>query len=268
VTAEKARQYGQVIPQIYRDLDAAVGRILEAAENDYTVIVLSDHGMGPATHPSGYLYRPKLASLLEELGYSTDQEHALIGLDFYLFLGDQDPEKSQVNEILELVNGIEVADTNDQVFEARLSGEKYVRIQVKTANPALENALVRLPNGRTYRYAELVSTNERTSGTHEVEGIFIAAGKGIKAGHKLERVHLTDVTPTILTLLGMPVARDMDGIVLTEMIEERFLDAHPITYVNSYETQDDEPSEDEVDELSAEEKDQLEERLRSLGYLE
>jgi hypothetical protein len=128
--------------------------------------------------------------------------------------------------------------------------------------------MVRLPNGDSCRYADLVSTNERTSGTHEVEGIFIAAGPAIKAGHKVEGVTLTDITPTILALMGRPVARDMDGEVLVDALDERFLEAHPITYIDSYEAlPDGDESVEDVD-LSAEEREYLEERLRSLGYME
>ncbi len=268
VTAEEASRYGQVIPQIYNDLDTAVGRIIEAAGKEYTILVMSDHGMGPVTHPSGYLYRPNIASLLEDLGYATDQEHALIGIDFYLFLGDQDPRASQVDELRNFLNGIVVAETGEQLFEARLESEQYVLIRVETARPELREAMVRLPNGDSCRYADLVSTNERTSGTHEVEGIFIAAGPAIKAGHKVEGVTLTDITPTILALMGRPVARDMDGEVLVDALDERFLEAHPITYIDSYEAlPDGDESVEDVD-LSAEEREYLEERLRSLGYME
>lgn len=265
---EEINRYGQVIPQIYEDLDAAVGRITETAGDDYTILVMSDHGMGPITHPSGYLFRPKIASLLEDLGYATDQEHALIGIDFYLFLGDQDMNSAEADELLNFINGIVIAETGEQLFEAERESEQYVLIRVKTARPDLEGAPVHLPNGASSRYEELVSTDERTSGTHEVEGIFVAAGPGIKANHKVTGVTLTDVTPTILALMGRPVARDMDGRVLVEALDEHFLEVSPITFIDSYETGPGDNGSVESTELSAEEREFLEERLRSLGYME
>ena len=37
-------------------------------------------------------------------------------------------------------------------------------------------------------------------------------------------------------LMGLPVARDMEGRVLTEILEEDFARAHPLTFVPSYES--------------------------------
>lgn len=267
VSAEDAARYGQVIPQIYADLDLALGRLLNTAGDEYTVLVMSDHGMGPIDHPSGYLYRPRLASLLEELGYSTDQEHALIGIDFYLFLGDQDPQATAVGDLLALINGIVVEESGEQVFEARLVDEQYVLIQVKTARPELKKSAVSVPGGGTYIYGDLVSTNEKTSGTHEVEGIFVAAGPGIKRGRKLGDVRLVDVAPTVLALTGRPVAQDMDGEVLLDALDDRFLADNPIRFVDSYETPGN-GHDVEAIELSLDEREYLEERLRSLGYME
>ena len=36
--------------------------------------------------------------------------------------------------------------------------------------------------------------------------------------------------------MGLPVARDMEGRVLTEMLDEEFTRAHPLTYIPSYES--------------------------------
>jgi hypothetical protein len=45
-----------------------------------------------------------------------------------------------------------------------------------------------------------------------------------------------DVTPTILYLMGLPVARDMEGRVATEILEDDFARAHPVTFIPSYES--------------------------------
>ena len=36
--------------------------------------------------------------------------------------------------------------------------------------------------------------------------------------------------------MGLPVARDMEGLVLTGMLDESFARAHPVTYIPSYES--------------------------------
>ena len=45
-----------------------------------------------------------------------------------------------------------------------------------------------------------------------------------------------DIAPTILYLFGLPVARDMEGRVLTELIDEDFARRHGVTYIPSYES--------------------------------
>lgn len=58
---------------------------------------------------------------------------------------------------------------------------------------------------------------EINSYTHSMNGIFLASGKGIKKGEKINEVQIYDITPTILHILGLPVPEDMDGRVLTEL---------------------------------------------------
>jgi predicted AlkP superfamily phosphohydrolase/phosphomutase len=83
-------------------------------------------------------------------------------------------------------------------------------------------------------------TGERPvpSGTHAgaPDGFLLAVGDGIKAGALVSNGSVLDVTPTILYLMGLPVARDMEGRVLTEIVEEDFARAHPVTFIPSYES--------------------------------
>ena len=52
-------------------------------------------------------------------------------------------------------------------------------------------------------------------------GVFAARGPGIATG-EVASLSLYDVAPTLLCLLGFPVAEDMPGKVATEAIDERF----------------------------------------------
>jgi len=54
---------------------------------------------------------------------------------------------------------------------------------------------------------------------HRELGIFAMRGPGIKAGQRIYGVSLLDITPTALTLLGLPVGQDMPGRVLAEAFE-------------------------------------------------
>lgn len=267
--ADVAR-YGDVIDRLYGDADAAIGRILRQVNDDCTVVVMSDHGMGPARHESGRLYRPRVESLLERLGVSWHGgRHAVIGLDFHLPLnGDESASwASDYHQFKAFIERIKVCETGEQVFETRLLSEGPASIRVKTARPDLVGAAVQLPNGEICPYESLVNMDEALSGAHQPEGVIIMAGPAIKQGSQLREAHLADVAPTMLALNGMPVGRDMDGQVLVEAIEERFLTAQPITYVDSYETDTSLDAGEGPAGLTDEEREIVEDRLRALGYL-
>jgi predicted AlkP superfamily phosphohydrolase/phosphomutase len=63
----------------------------------------------------------------------------------------------------------------------------------------------------------LAGVNVAWSADHRPEGIFVAAGPGIKNG-TAERSDLYDVTPTALTLLGAPVPEGLDGRAVTDAL--------------------------------------------------
>ena len=54
---------------------------------------------------------------------------------------------------------------------------------------------------------------------HRELGIFVAKGPGIKKDELIHGASVLDVTPTILTCLGLPVGADMDGRPLLELFD-------------------------------------------------
>jgi predicted AlkP superfamily phosphohydrolase/phosphomutase len=76
------------------------------------------------------------------------------------------------------------------------------------------------------------------SGTHAgaPDGYVMAIGDGIKAGATVRGASVVDIAPTVLYLFGLPVARDMEGRVLTEILEEDFARSHPVSFIPSYES--------------------------------
>jgi hypothetical protein len=64
----------------------------------------------------------------------------------------------------------------------------------------------------------------------------MAVGDGVKPGATLSGASILDVAPTILYLMGLPVARDMEGRVMTEILDDEFTRVHPVTFIPSYES--------------------------------
>lgn len=71
--------------------------------------------------------------------------------------------------------------------------------------------------------------NRACSGDHSdaPDGVLIVSGKDVLPGSKPESAHVYDVAPTVLALLGMPASSNMEGKVLTEVLDPAFLKSHP-----------------------------------------
>jgi predicted AlkP superfamily phosphohydrolase/phosphomutase len=67
-------------------------------------------------------------------------------------------------------------------------------------------------------------------------GVLLLVGEGIRVGSRARAASLLDVAPTLLYLMGLPVARDMEGRVLTELVDPRYARDHPVTFIPSYES--------------------------------
>jgi len=89
-------------------------------------------------------------------------------------------------------------------------------------------------------------------------GVFICSGPGIKQNYRVEDAHVYDITPTLLHLLGFPVAEDFDGKVLTEIM----LDAPPVEKIATYESG--RRASHQVMQTTLDEA--YKERLKALGY--
>lgn len=110
---------------------------------------------------------------------------------------------------------------------------------------------------------EQLFTPHRWSGNHRPNGIFVLSGHNMKKAGSFKDSRIIDLAPTLLALLAMPIPKDMDGVPLTAMIEEKFLQQHAIQYSEA-------GSSDQTDEqmYSEEEQKEVSDRLRALGYLE
>jgi predicted AlkP superfamily phosphohydrolase/phosphomutase len=113
------------------------------------------------------------------------------------------------------------------------------------------------------------NADDVNSGEHRMEGVFLAHGPTITGGLRaLPGMHLEDVAPTALYLSGLPVPSDMDGRVLTEVILPGVLETRPVAQGEPTGYWPDRSRPAFIDEtISDEDKEQIEERLRALGYL-
>ncbi len=111
----------------------------------------------------------------------------------------------------EVYQGPYVSEAPDIVVEFALDHDYSYAVQGSGGRPGLS---VRVLGRREYLGAKGPGMN----GTHRPEGVLLLAGPGIRSSIHLSRAHITDVAPTILHLLGLPVPSYMDGRVLTEAL--------------------------------------------------
>jgi len=99
---------------------------------------------------------------------------------------------------------------------------------------------------------------------HGDYGIVGLMGDSVRKGARILDADVLDITPTVLYSLGYPVAKDMDGTVITDAFTDDYLRSNPVAFVPTYETgerQAGAPVSSPVD-------DKVRAKLKALGYIQ
>jgi predicted AlkP superfamily phosphohydrolase/phosphomutase len=105
-------------------------------------------------------------------------------------------------------------------------------------------------------------SRHRYVGSHRHEGLFALAGPSAARAERMT-AGIEDVAPTILYLLGEPIPGDLEGRLIAEAIDSDLLDRRPIEFDDSAP----EPA-GPREGYTADEAEEVESRLRGLGYVE
>lgn len=165
----------------------------------------------------------------------------------------------------------ELAELRDPETGAQLAEHIYRREEVYSGEQVRELPdILLLPLNMEYGATGLsafvsnrvVAPSFAYSGSHRMEGVFMLSGQGVKPGLFVQGAQIVDMAPTILHLLGLAVPRDMDGRVLTEVLQDELVSSRPVCYEDEHEWAAAAGS-----GLSDEEAEEVRDRLRSLGYV-
>ncbi len=87
------------------------------------------------------------------------------------------------------------------------------------------------------RVVEWILGNAEISAYHELapDGVVFFHGREITRGQYVDQMRLIDIAPTLLHYLGLPVGKDMDGIVFSSIFRNEFKLENPVLYISSYE---------------------------------
>jgi len=173
-------------------------------------------------------------------------------------------------EIIEALKGARDPDTGQPVFRAVHRREDlYHGPYIGRAPDILlevgDNPYVMAERLSSPRIFERIP-RQAARGRHRSHGVLAAYGGPVRKGVRIADARLLDLAPTILALLGLPVPSEMDGRVLTELFAEGSVASASYSAGGSEEQG---PTTATTESgYSAEEVAWVEQRLRSLGYLE
>lgn len=276
----------------YMAMDEALGRILQLADEDTVVVVVSDHGFG---HCSANL---NVHYLLESVGlmarYASPDGNGrhppdIVGSDLASwFDGDETGRKvdwSRTQAYMPTPGCFGININRRGREEQGIVGEDEVPGVVTKIRAAFDG--LRMPDGKSA--FSIVPSNEVYRGTradeapdlillpgdwslmphpgfgtdllgpptqqgiHRMDGIFLATGPGIRPGMDMD-ADIEDVTPFVLARLGLPIPSPLDGHWL--LPPPTPIRREPAIAVGQRSSV-----------LAAEEEKLLEQRLADLGYL-
>ncbi len=115
------------------------------------------------------------------------------------------------------------------------------------------------------RHLNVESSDFPLTGTHRIDGIFIAAGPAIRQAGEIEKLSILDLFPTLLHTLSQPIPDDRDGRVIEEIFDPAYFAENPPRYIPADTLSS--KRDGATGGLSEDEEAAIAERLRGLGYL-
>jgi hypothetical protein len=274
--AEDVELLATVIDRYYDFADDLIGEVLEMLEPDTAVLVLSDHGFltnnerSQWYNPNRLLAAGGLTVLEPEGGGVADPDASVVW----------EPGSPTVSPVRALRAGGMASSAGEALARARdvLDGARtsegdplFARLELTEdeQGPLLEATFAAelgdgpaVVAGRTVARSEF-TTPEGHSGDHAMNGLLLGYGPPFRAGATARGARAVDIAPTVLHLLGVPAARDMEGIVLESLLDREWRDEHAVRYVRTYGSRD-----EDAEAISTEADERIREELRALGYLQ
>jgi len=288
----------------FQQLDQLLARIAELADPQATIIIASDHGFGAQTETffvntwleqMGYLAwadgAPSRESDASKLGMNQLARHVYM-LDWERTVAyAPTPSSNGIHIVRATAEGTAGISQDDYAsFREQLIASLSQVISPVTGDPVVSRIWTR-EEAFAGPYMELapdltlalrdgglvsilasdapVKPRPEPTGTHRLEGVFVAVGPGIQRGLALPALSILDIAPMVLYSLGLQVPENMGGRVPTGVFEGAFLQAHPIQATVPAGPSASASSQGAVEIVYTEEEEkELAARLRALGYIE
>lgn len=285
----------------FRELDAMIAEMVELAGPDPTVVLASDHGFGPTwdvfylntwLEREGYLAWADGGAApspdVPQVGFAQMTRH-VFELDWRRTVAYAATPSSQGIHVVSRApdGGEPVAPETRRRIAAELADALRRARHPETGRPLVTDVWTREeaypgphadlapdltldPAGGAavsiVRSDAVVGRRREPHGNHRWEGIFVAAGPGIRTGARLGELSILDVAPTLLYGLDLPVPDDVAGRLPREAFEPDELERRPPRSAAGAAAEPAAPPEDVA--YDAEDQAAIVSRLRALGYVE
>lgn len=286
----------------FRQLDVFLADIVKLAGSDAQIFIVSDHGFGPSwdifylnvwLHEHGYLQ-------WGEDGAPLDDAHSVLAARMKTQYGLLDWKRTVAYALTPSSNGIYIQVSKGpgqlgippetyEPFRRELinsllsftdpeSGETVVK-RVMTREEVFSGSQMHLAPDltlvlRDHSFISILNADsplkrrKEPKGMHRPEGIFIAAGEGIRQGTLIPQLSILDVCSALLYSLMLEIPQDLEGRFPAEVFEPSFLEACPPCAGGSTRLLD--SSATRISEASwrRSEEEAVLSRLKALGYIE
>lgn len=234
--------------EVYKQTDRYIGSYLDLLDDDWTIMIVSDHGQTcPEYHMSqllcgddnfnakemvdwGFtvLKKDENGNDLPEIDWSKTKAVMWRMGEVWINLkgrevhdgieGIVDPaDKWQLEEEI-MTKILETKSPMTGMRVAQLAMRNKDAVLLGMGGPKCGDIVFLAAEGYTMDHADSISTVEGACGT-SCMSIFAAAGPGIKENFRTKRVvHHVDVTPTIATLFGIRMPNECEGAPIYQIL--------------------------------------------------
>ena len=237
--------YEKFMEDIYVQTDYYLGEYLHLLDEDWTILIFSDHAQVAPKHDLQFLGDPSGVNVrvMEELGFTVmkkdadgkemidwSKTRAIANREGHIYLNivGRDPEgivdvadQYEVEEdIMTALYGYKDKKTGHRVVSVALRNRDAILLGM--GGPESGDICYWMAEGYNFDHADCLSTTRGESDT-SVSPIFIAAGKGIKQGYETDRyIRQIDFAATVAALGGVRMPRQCEGAPAYQIFEDEF----------------------------------------------
>ncbi len=240
-------EYMEMVEAVYEQTDRYIGKFLHLLDEDWTILLVSDHAQLASEHDRVLLCSGGGTSVpvMQELGFTQVKHdengnplkeidwsrtkavnnrscHIYINLKGRNKYGIVEPEDKYKleEEIITALYNYKHPKTGERIVSIAMRNRDAVLIGLGGDYPQCGDIIFFTAEGYNGDHCDALSTTlgfEETS----VSPIFVAAGKGIKKNYTTKRwVREVDVAPTVAFLTGVRVPAQCEGAPAYQIFEE------------------------------------------------